>query len=100
MITLLKPITITQFGKSRVITTVDVKESTSNNEIKKVLATISNAPTDKTQFPYSERLTLWAREKATDAPTPDPLEGSYFTDRDTSDTGIETRIKAILNLRN
>ena len=100
MIILSKPITVTQFGKSRVITTLDVKESTTNNTIKKVLATISNVSDDKTQFPYSERLTLWAGEKAIDAPTPDPLEGTYFADKDTSDLGIENRIKAILNLRN
>lgn len=99
MITLLKPITVTQFGKSRVITTVDVKESTTNNTIKKVLVTIGNTSEDKQDFVYAERLTLWAGEKAIDAPTPDPKEGSYFNNADTSQTGIEDRIKAILNLR-
>ena len=99
MITLLKPITVTQFGKSKTITTIDIKESTTNNEISKILTTITNIPIDKKEFTYSERLTLWQGVKAIDAPNPDPLEGTYFADRDTSDLGIENRIKAILNLR-
>lgn len=100
IITLEHPITVKLFNKSRQINQVEWLQDISSDGLKKkVTARISNTPLNNEEFVYAEVLILWFGEKAIDAPTPDPLAGSYFADADTSATGIENRIKEILKLR-
>jgi hypothetical protein len=96
MITLNTPKTVSLFGKSRVITTVTLKQFSANNEINKVLATVENRIANKADFVWSEVLTLWSGVSPIEPIENDPKAGSYFEDRDTSDAGIEARIKQIL----
>ncbi len=97
MITLINPVTVFQFGKSREIITVNVVNININNQINKVLVTVENVSDNKNDFKFSTVLTLWAGVKKNDAPTPDPLDGSYFNEKDTSQAAIENRIKVVID---
>ena len=94
MITLANPVTVKLFDQEKEITTVNVVNVSINNKINKVLCQVENI---EGSFKYSEVLTLWSGLKKNDVPTPDPLEGSYFLDKDTSEAGIEARVKNIID---
>ena len=94
MITLAKAVTVKLFTEEKEITTVNVVNVSINSKINKVLCQVENT---EGVFKYSEVLTLWGGVKKADAPTPDPLEGTYFVDKDTSENGIEARVKNVID---
>ena len=93
MKTLTLPRAITYRGKS--ITTIERKNVNIADDLQKVLVQVQSSEARE----IARVLTLWQGIKKEDSPTPDPLEGTYFSDRATTEEGIDAKIiEQVLNL--
>jgi hypothetical protein len=86
MKTLTLPRAITYKGIA--ITEVQRRNVNISDNLQKVLVQVESTVNNK----INRVITLWEGVKKDDAPTPDPLAGTYFIDRATTEDGIDAKI--------